>query len=131
MFPLHPLLVLFSIYCNIGVDNRQRNNSPLHRASLHGRESVARLLIENGAKLNARNQVFVLFSILIVPSFLCRALLPVTIEFNMKDGETPLHKAAQWCHIAVTQLLIARGADVNALDLVRRGRQLCHLYQSL
>jgi ankyrin repeat protein len=32
----------------------------------------------------------------------------------MKDGTTPLHRAAGWAKREVAELLIAKGADVNA-----------------
>ena len=35
----------------------QLDNTPLHRAALHGRDAVACLLLDAGANLNARNKV--------------------------------------------------------------------------
>ena len=39
-------------------------------------------------------------------------------DYADSDGETALHKAAQWSHAAVAMLLIARGIDANILDSV-------------
>lgn len=69
---------------------------PLDYAAMHGRADQADLLIAFGANLNAKDNFF---------------------------GETPLHYAIAACleaplsHLEVAQLLIDRGADVNARDI--------------
>ena len=39
-----------------------------------------------------------------------------TSRIGDHDGQTPLHYAAQGCSVAVAELLLARGADVDAED---------------
>jgi peptidoglycan/LPS O-acetylase OafA/YrhL len=60
--------------------------TPLNWASLRGDVGVAALLIQQGAKVNGRNQ----------------------------DGATPLHSAAFLGHAEVAELLIAKGADLQS-----------------
>ncbi len=62
--------------------------TPLHEAAAMGHLEVARLLLERGADVNAKN----------------------------KHGFTPLHFAAGIGHTDVAKLLLEHGADVNAKD---------------
>ncbi len=62
-------------------------NEALFEAALHGREEVARLLLDAGADVNTRAG---------------------------GDGDTPLHAAARGGHAGVAALLLDRGADPNA-----------------
>ena len=64
----------------------QSGITPLGWAALNGKTEAAKLLIEKGADVNARN----------------------------KDGATPLHAAAFLGHLEVAKLLIEKGADINA-----------------
>ena len=41
-----------------------------------------------------------------------------------QSNTTPLHKAAENGHTAMAELLLNKGADVNAVDEVRWGGQL-------
>jgi ankyrin repeat protein len=63
--------------------------TPLHVAAEAGRLEVARLLIDSGADVMARDE---------------------------GDNATPLHWAAQNGHLEVVRLLLDRGADPNACD---------------
>ena len=67
-----------------------KDATPLHIAAGKGNVSVARLLIQNGAEVNAK--------------------LPY-------HGFTSLHLAAQNGHEKVAGLLIAKGADINAKSM--------------
>ena len=62
--------------------------TPLHWAAFMGHTDVAKLLLANGADVNATNDI----------------------------GETPLHVAANQGHKDVAELLLASNADVNATD---------------
>ena len=62
--------------------------SPLAWAALHGRTEAAEWLLDNGAKVNARNG----------------------------DGSTALHSAAFMGRPEVVRLLLDRGADADAVD---------------
>jgi len=74
----------------MGVNIRNSTgDTPLHVASMAGNFHAARVLIEKGAEVNARDD---------------------------RDGRTPLHTACLWGSISVLRLLIKAGADINARD---------------
>ena len=60
----------------------------LHYAAQDGHVDVAKVLIRNGADVNAKDS----------------------------DGETALHMAAEDGHVDVVKVLIQNGADVNAVN---------------
>ena len=64
------------------VEDVEYNDTPLHTASLNGRTSVVKLLIDRGAEIEAKDWI----------------------------GCTPLHCAAQEGHLATARLLVTRGA---------------------
>jgi hypothetical protein len=64
-------------------------STPLIVAALLGQTEAARLLIENGANLNARNN----------------------------DGITALHASAFFCRTETVKLLLNKGTDVNAKNI--------------
>jgi len=66
-----------------------RDNTALHRASMHGHTDVAEILLEAGANVNAKDDI---------------------------RGKTALHCAARNRHMDVARLLLEAGADVNARD---------------
>lgn len=71
------------------VSTRSQNamtNAPLHAAVAGGHSEEARLLVDRGAEINARQA----------------------------GGFTPLHGAAAQGNVELVSLLLARGADVNA-----------------
>lgn len=70
---------------------QENGNTPLHIASLNGHAELARMLLEAGAKVDARG----------------------------KKGSTPLHLAAMDGHFAVARLLLDRGAGVDTRNNVR------------
>ena len=63
-------------------------DTPLHSASQWGHEEIVKLLIENGANVNATN----------------------------KHGQSPLHYSCLFSHKGIQELLISRGANIDAQD---------------
>ena len=66
-----------------------RESTPLHFAAGYNHPEVVKLLLENGADIEAKD----------------------------KGGLVPLHNACSYGHYEVAELLIKYGADVNAVDL--------------
>jgi ankyrin repeat protein len=66
---------------------RNRGETPLHRAAQDGNVQTVQLLLAHGADVNAR---------------------------NMYNGQSPLHLAAANENVSVLALLLARGAEVDA-----------------
>ena len=74
--------------------------TPLHLACVHGCVMRIKLLIENGADVNATD----------------------------KAGQTPLHLAAVYGHVVVVDMLLSAGADPRKTDA--RGRTCLHVSAS-
>jgi hypothetical protein len=71
---------------NVNVKDDWNESTPLHFAALIGHVEIARLLLQNGAEVNAKNIV----------------------------GSTPLHWAAIQGHVDILHLLVENGADLEA-----------------
>jgi ankyrin repeat protein len=98
-------------------------DTPLHVAALHGEVAVAQALIAAGADVNAKNSAGPF-----TPDNLWGVISsnnhqdPVSLLYvhgvnqaDMKNGYTPLDMAAFSVHYkAMVQLLVSKGADVNA-----------------
>jgi len=67
-----------------------RGLTALHWAARHGHVEAARLLIEKGANVNAREKAV--------------------------SRSTPLHAAAVYGHLGIAKLLLAKGAEVDSMD---------------
>ncbi len=111
-------------------------NTPLHYAASHGYAGCASLLLEKGASVGARNfwgstpmaiarkgAAKVLYSLHLaaaaeepdrVESILEK--YPQLLEARDWEGKTPLHHAAENNSVKAAGILIARGADVNAVS---------------
>jgi hypothetical protein len=71
---------------NVNVKDDWRGYTPLHYAACHGHIEIARLLLQNGAEVNAK----------------------------CNGGSTPLHSAAAHGHVEILHLLVENGADLEA-----------------
>jgi hypothetical protein len=71
---------------NVNVKDDWRGYTPLHYAAWKGRIEIARLLLQNGAEVNVRNN----------------------------DGNTPLHWAAEQDDVDILHLLVENGVDLEA-----------------
>jgi hypothetical protein len=89
---------------------RQGGKTELHVAAFNGYNAIVLMLLKNGADPNAKDNVCRL---------LCLSIDEFTLYFfYLKDGMTPLHKAAWEGHADTVQHLLDKGADRNALDNV-------------
>jgi hypothetical protein len=71
---------------NVNVKDNLNGWTPLHDAVMNGHIEIARLLLQNGAEVNAKDS----------------------------DGYTPLHIAARNGHVDFLHLLVENGADLEA-----------------
>jgi hypothetical protein len=71
---------------NVNVKDDEFGETPLDNAALNGHIEIARLLLQNGAEVNVRNNY----------------------------GNTPLHYAAENGHVDILHLLVENGADLEA-----------------
>ena len=104
-------------------------NTPLHVACDSGHDSIVKLLIDKGAKIdilnNSGKSPFYLAcqhghdSIV---EFLIKK--DVNVDMPDKWGKTPLHWACFYEHSSIVKLLIEKGANINILDNDR----ICPLY---
>jgi ankyrin repeat protein len=92
----------------------------LHLAALNGHRTVAQKLLENGAETDLKdgNEWMAIHIAAWTGKEEVVRVLSENLHVNEtgKDNLTALHCAAAQGHVKVTQLLIQRGADVNAED---------------
>src|ERR1035441_8903076 len=93
-------------------------HTPLHGASSRGQMDMTKLLIANGANVNAqswRGATPLQFAAGDGRKEIVELLLANNADVNLeaKSGETALHNAAYDGHIEVVKLLLANGANVN------------------
>ena len=95
------------------------NDTPLHQASYLGQVDVARVLIERGADLTARDcdgKTPLLLALNAGAEDVARLLTEHGADVTARcDGRwTPLHYASCGGHVDVARMLIERGADLTA-----------------
>jgi ankyrin repeat protein len=101
--------------------------NPLHYAAIKGHDHIADLLLKNGAKnditdessLNFRSGSAIHLAALEGRNNVIEVLLKhgVNVNSSYADyGQTPLHFAVRGGHLDTVKILIAKGAEINALD---------------
>ena len=85
----------------------RRGDGALHVATNNGDSVVVKTLLEEGADANQANEYvdMGLFKGGAVSHACC-----------CRNGEAPIHKAAERGHLSCMEFLVARGADVHAQD---------------
>jgi ankyrin repeat protein len=95
--------------------------APLHCASENGHRGVCELLISRGAQINASGKeycslrVSLCFEHTWVSDETCFVLFHL-ISFRAPSACTPLHRSSENGHRDVCELLISRGAQIDAND---------------
>jgi ankyrin repeat protein len=107
---------------------RDKNETPLHSMASSNLEDLAKLLLSNGADVNAKNSegsTPLHYAVTIAclrkrGTGMVELLLAKGADVNTKDneGKTPLHWVSGYVNVSddLVELLIANGADVNAKD---------------
>jgi len=104
--------------------------SPLHTAIIHGGYQIAKILIENGAKHNVRDDLcgFTPFLLALRTGDieLIQLLFHRGVDINEQNnyGEPPLNIAIRWGTYESVKFLVENGTDVNICD--NRGRTPLH-----
>nr|XP_060610990.1 ankyrin repeat and SOCS box protein 18 isoform X2 [Anolis sagrei ordinatus] len=120
-------LVRFGALVNLPSEETQE--SPLHIAAKHGLYDHLQLYLRYGATVNEKNNMEeTALSVACREAKtvedqerylqVCKLLLVYEADVNTVDEEkkTPLHKACRNANHSLVQLLLQRGADVNAID---------------
>ncbi|MBQ7607277.1 MAG: ankyrin repeat domain-containing protein, partial [Desulfovibrionaceae bacterium] len=97
-------------------------HTPLHWAAGNGHTEVAKLLIDKGADLNAKDKGGIMplhWAAAYGRTEVAKLLIDKGRDVNAKsvNNETPLHWAAAYGRTEVAKLLIDKGADLNAKDV--------------
>lgn len=98
----------------------------LHIAAKHGHCRICKILIENGADVNASDESFfdkpLHFAVREGHLGVCKFLIDSGADVNAIGGLhwSPLHWAASEGRLKIGELLIERGADVNLKDWERQ-----------
>ncbi|RYP73942.1 hypothetical protein DL769_004113 [Monosporascus sp. CRB-8-3] len=105
----------------IGDKSVAEGDQALHFAAENGYEDVARLLLDKGADITAKDNdgwTPLHYAARYGHEAVTRLLLDKGADITAKDnnGWTPLHCAARYGHKAVTWLLLDKGADITAKD---------------
>ena len=91
----------------------KNNKTPLHSVAEKDSVRMGELLISKGADINAKNIVHQYIN----SSFLI--IMKQIKERNLnKNNKTPLHYAAYNDSNKIGEILISKGADINAKDII-------------
>jgi len=90
----------------------------LHRASQKGHKEIVKLLIAEGADVNAKDKYGMTPLHLAETKEAAELLIANGADVNARtgDGQTPLLFAVMSGSKETVEILIAKGADVNAMD---------------
>ena len=113
-----------NLHIQTGTDLNQSYNgkNALYEAILEGNNTIVELLIEAGANVNLKHEIYgdtPLYPAAIKGrKKICELLITKGADVNAKrnNGRNPLHIAAYWGHTEVVKLLIAKGANINEKD---------------
>nr|ADK74377.1 inhibitor of nuclear factor-kappaB [Meretrix meretrix] len=98
------------------VDSRDhKGNTPLHIASKEGYDYFAKILLEPIHYEETMNNKYEL----------PYQQIPQNLEARNYEGQVCIHLAAEGCHIKTLNVLLSKGADVNARD-GKSGRTILH-----
>jgi ankyrin repeat protein len=97
----------------------ERSETALHLAAMEGNMECARLLLESGADIEAKNRrgrSALQLAAELGQSAMVDFLAEMGADLEAKDcyGLTALHLAARHSHTAIVQVLVQRGADPRA-----------------
>ena len=90
-----------------------KNKTPFHIALENNSTETVELLISKGANIN----ITYLCYINIIVLFLVKSISNKWRKLNKKN-KTPLHYAAEKNSKEIGELLISKGADINAKDII-------------
>ncbi|KAK7460088.1 hypothetical protein Landi51_00337 [Colletotrichum acutatum] len=129
----HRVGVCSSAALALAVNRKWQGKTPLHWAASMSNVPTAQLLIDNGANIEAKDDlgltpllVSVMASASVQQSAVVRVLLQAGSNINCRDndGSTPIAEACKHGDPSVISALMSRGSDVLVRD--RRGRNVLH-----
>jgi ankyrin repeat protein len=101
----------------------QNGLAALHTAAQNGHKEIVALLLESGADFEAKDQVKRMSVAFMVAHIFIESLFRLFESFFFHElrpqhARTPVHYAAEGGHRKIVSLLLEKGADIEAQDLV-------------